>query len=510
MKYLVIIFAFTFTLSTNVVKGQNDVDILNLAFQESGTTARNQSLGGVGGSLGADYSSFSSNPAGGALYRQSEMQFCLGLTSFSSNSNYLNNNTQDSKLKIVLPSLSYVGHNKTKKNTINANGEQVRRETGAFVWSIGYNQLSNFNRSYTLEGVNKNNSYLDVFAENANAGGGTSPNDLAYFFPFDADLAYQTNVLIPDSNNTNFYTAATINSSPLQQATINERGANNEIVFGIAGNFNNKIYLGASLCIPNINYTQASIFSELNTQNETTYFRNFRYNQNINMQGSGIGAKLGAIIRLNNYLRAGLAVHTPVVIDITDNYFTSMTSNTALGSSSAASQVENIVSYRVHTPAHFIASITALMPKRGFVSIDYELVNYNALRVDYNDQVNGFSFDEYETQLNAALDRKYKAASNLKIGVEYLIKSNTSLRLGYANYGSPIRKDNSVAGYRYNRNLLSAGFGYRIGAIKLDASIMYRAMRQYYRPYVMLSEPTEGAKINTGLVAIQLGVGVRF
>src|SRR5688572_24271113 len=76
-------------------------------------SARIQALGGTQVSLGGDYSSALSNPAGLGMYNRSEVTFSLGLTTNDFSSDYLGQTTDASESMFNIPGLSLVYHHET-------------------------------------------------------------------------------------------------------------------------------------------------------------------------------------------------------------------------------------------------------------------------------------------------------------------------------------------------------------------------------------------------------------
>ena len=78
-------------------------------------SARIQALGGSQVSLGGDYSSALSNPAGLGMYNRSEFTLSLGLTDTNISTDYVGTNTDASKSMFNIPGLSLVYHHETGK-----------------------------------------------------------------------------------------------------------------------------------------------------------------------------------------------------------------------------------------------------------------------------------------------------------------------------------------------------------------------------------------------------------
>ena len=72
------------------LNAQNDIDAIRYSNRKFGSTAKSMAIGGAVGSLGADVSCASVNPAGLAQYQTSEFSFSLGFNLNNNNSTFLN------------------------------------------------------------------------------------------------------------------------------------------------------------------------------------------------------------------------------------------------------------------------------------------------------------------------------------------------------------------------------------------------------------------------------------
>ena len=89
------------TLSFSLaLHAQNEVDALRYSQQTFGGTARYNAMGGAFGALGGDFSALSSNPAGMAIYRRSEISFSPSFFYQNITSNFKNNSFDDYKTKV--------------------------------------------------------------------------------------------------------------------------------------------------------------------------------------------------------------------------------------------------------------------------------------------------------------------------------------------------------------------------------------------------------------------------
>src|SRR5882757_9503551 len=100
-----------------------------------GGSARIQGLGGAQVSLGGDYSSAVSNPAGLGMYNRSEFTFSPGINMASSSASYLGGTTPSSKSTFEIPGISLVIHS--------GKDGQMGFLGGSF--AVTFNRLNDFN-----------------------------------------------------------------------------------------------------------------------------------------------------------------------------------------------------------------------------------------------------------------------------------------------------------------------------------------------------------------------------
>ena len=122
-----------------------------------GGSARIQALGGTQVSLGGDYSSAYSNPAGLGMYNRSEFTFTPGYNFANTSSDYLGVSTGSMQSKLIIPGLSFVFHSDKNKGAL---------ISGTF--GITFNRINDFNRTFEYDGKNTDSSIIDYFVGDAN------------------------------------------------------------------------------------------------------------------------------------------------------------------------------------------------------------------------------------------------------------------------------------------------------------------------------------------------------
>ena len=118
-------------------------------------SARIMSMGGVQTSLGGDYSSALSNPAGLGMFNRSEFTISPGFYGANVNSEYLGNKSSDSKTNLHIPGFSLVFQTE----------QDGRKGFLSGTFAVSYNRINNFNQTFSYSGDNGNNSIIDYFIQ---------------------------------------------------------------------------------------------------------------------------------------------------------------------------------------------------------------------------------------------------------------------------------------------------------------------------------------------------------
>ena len=425
---------------SSLIFGQNADDALRYAQTNLIGTARFSSMGGAFGALGGDFSAIGINPAGLAIYRKSE--FCISPSVFNIKSvaTYNNSNREDFKLNFNLGNTGIV-----LANLMQPFGEPKGWISKNF--SIGYNQINNFNNHITTEGENSKTSLLNVYLDQAlNYGNPKSPANLD---PFGNQLAYNT-YLIDDTIGKGNYFSQIPASTPLtQRKTISNQGSMGESFLAFAGNYNNKLFLGGSIGLNFITYKQLSNYEEIiKTKNPNIKLDSYQLLEELKTTGYGINLKMGLIYKYTDWLRLAVAIHTPTYYKMSDSWNNSIQANFNSGFDTTSKSPIGNYDYSLYTPAKAIGSLSFVFNKYAILSTDYEIIDYSSARLSAKSEN---YFDQ-----NANIQNNLKPTGNLKIGAEWKLNP-FSIRSGFNYLGNPY-KNSSINGIRKN---YSFGVGIR-------------------------------------------------
>ena len=480
------------------IQAQGLVDALRYSQVQTQGTARSGSMGNAFGALGGDFTSVGINPAGIGLYRSGEFTITPKLSYSQIESSYWGTNAEDTDYKFALNNISYVT-SMTTRTTSEAGIVNIN-------FGLGYNRLKDFNSNAIMVGNNIDGSYMDYFADNANAG---------IWGDYYEELAWNTDMLLYDEgNNEYFHDMQDAGYGQNQRKIVSQSGAIDEYSFALGVNFNHKLYLGTSVGFTNINFSESTQLFEIDELNNIPYFNEMTFNTNLQTSGNGYNFKFGLIYKPIHEIRLGVSIHTPTFYKLYDTFETSMQSSITYNDGTTSydeSSPFNSYHYQLETPLRSTFSAAAIIAKKGLISIDYELVDYGTSKLRNGGDGYSFSIE------NQDIAEAYKLAGNLRIGGEYNISKEVSLRGGYElqqsaynSYAFNATQANSNA----DLTVYSAGLGYRSGLFFTDFAYRYSTLENHDLPYATpvsdVYPAPQMATLNTTRNSFMLTIGYKF
>ena len=494
-------FAFLAGIAALNLQAQEPPDALRYGWTIASGTARQQAVGGAMTSLGGDLSATFVNPAGLGFYKTGDLVISPAWNNWRNKATYYGRTEADKKNNFGLGTTGLV---------IGA-GEETGRKKGGFAFSIALNRMASFGNNLLYRGQNTQNSYSQKFLEEIASRNDRDANSVASNYPFGTSLAFNTywidTVAGGSSGNYQFQTRANLGNL-LQENVVNSKGSMNELALAFAGNSHDKWYYGLTLGVPFIHYERNSTFTEADaTTNTNNKFDFASITENLVTNGTGINLKFGAIYKPTEYVRLGLAIHTPSLMQMTDKYNAEVTANTEgykglLTQSSAlfTNNEDGQFRYWHYTPyrvmiggSYVLREIADVRKQKGFLTADIEYVNYRSSSYTTDPEGdNSQSAKDYLKSLNKAIDNTYKGAINFKAGGE--LKFTTIMaRLGFSYYGNPYK--NLGRGEKGNRFQLSGGLGYRNKGFFIDATYVYTMGKDVHFAYRLQNTPFTGAAL---------------
>ena len=476
LVYLLLI-AGIFSVEANA---QNEIDALRYSRLNYSGSARFVSMGGAFGALGADFSTLSHNPAGIGLYRSSEISFTPSVFISRTETTLNGNFRDDSRYNFNLGNVGIVmAYTPTLRNP-NTLWKNIQ-------FGFGLNRMANFNNRVNIESDNLESSYLSSYVNFAK---GVHPEDLS---AFDTKLAYDTELLfVVDSANW-IYGIDKPNGGVNQRKSIDSKGSINEMVFSLGANYNDRLYIGATVGIPSIRYIENSTLTETALPGDQTVFNSMTRTDYLETTGTGFNFKFGLIFRATDWMRLGAAVHTPTFYSsMSDSYGSTLKAKYDNGFTVSKS-ADGVYDYELTTPMRAIGSLGFIVGKSGVISADYEYVDYTTARLRAPD------YDFHDE--NGNIRDNYNEAHNLRFGTEWRYGS-VNFRGGYGISANPYKYGtNSVI------NTYSAGIGFREKNFYID---MAWAGSQFDDEYYLYNGRVNAAASTTFQNKFLLTVGIKY
>lgn len=467
------------------------MDALRYSMTTFGGTARNMSMAGAFGSLGADFSTLSTNPAGIGLYTMSEFTATPSFYIGSTNSTFNGTSAKDVQYNFNMSNAGFVFASPTNS------GSSVFKR---FQFGFGVNRINNFNNRQLMEGYNTLNSVTDTYVDYANGiYFGDIEDDPDGNYAFDLTPAWYTYMIDTLPGTVDQYCAAVPPGSNLyQRMEKNSWGSMNEMVLSFGTSISDRLYIGATMGFPFIRYFEETTYSEIDMDGNIDDFSELRQYDELSTTGSGFNFKFGMILRATNFLRIGGAIHTPTWYNnMSDTWYSEYTTQFDNGDYFFERSPIGNYDYQLETPWRAIGSASLILFKSLVIGTEYEYIDYTASRLRsprYN------FYDE-----NRDIQSKYRPTHNFRVGTELRVDA-MYYRLGGAYYMSPYTNDLNDA----QRFYITGGLGVRDKNFFLDLAFVHSIMNVDYYMYSspnVVPEPVKNRNITDNLL---LTLGFRY
>lgn len=417
-----ILFAVAFTSFSQNLRYQ-DLGVLFSQDDKNGT-ARFMAMSGAFGALGGDVSSMNINPAG------------LSVFNYSMFTGTFNSKSQD-----IVTSFGDAAFN--DRRTLIANNETLNLSQAGAVLVFD----SAFSKYWSKFAIGFNYRITKDFSSSFSAGGN------------EAVTRFDSN---PRDNNVYNFTDGQFLDNTYD-------GEISELNFAFSAVHQQKLHIGLSLNFYELNFSQQSVLTELNSDVNFNILDVELFQDNITT-GTGFSANAGFIYKLNQAFRFGVSYQTPTwYTEIFQDSNYNQDSNLDIGETtffpengSSFSEFNDfqLISYRLRTPSKLTGSAAFIFGRNGLLSLDYVNKNYNGIRLS-----NGVFTEE-----NQFYQQNLRNTHSYNIGTEWRF-NNFSIRGGYNYEQSPfintslnnntIVNSSDIEGY-------SLGAGYNFGNIKVD------------------------------------------
>ncbi|WP_299525240.1 OmpP1/FadL family transporter [uncultured Lutibacter sp.] len=365
-------------------------------------TARYNAMSGAFGALGGDLSSIETNPAGAAVFIKSEFAVSLNIR-----------NTETTS--------SFYGTSELTDNDYT----NLSQAGGVFV----FNTNRNSDWSNLALGFNYSiaNDFKGLWLASGNSG----------FAPI-SDI-YDPTVVYGNSDGQYFENFTD--------------GRNNKYTFTIASQYQDNLYVGASINTYDLEHYQSALIEEYNNDGSGNTY-DVSQIQELLTYGDGYSFSIGFISKPSENIRFGLAYQSPVWYNLSEE-FVEYDVNIFENNVSTETDFSGVngYDYELRTPSKLTGSFAYIFDKQGLISIDYIYKNYSNIEINSP----GFSVE------NTAFNTDLESTGQLRIGTEWRF-DDISIRGGYHMEKSPYK--NALGSDDTDGFSLGAGYKFRGG--KLD------------------------------------------
>ncbi len=368
-------------------------------------TARFNAMSGAFGALGGDLSAVDINPAGLAVFKNSEFSGTFGINYNEIRTDFYGTVINNKTNIFDMPQFGGVFVMNGGRNSSNPK----------IAFGFNYSRSNDFNNSWFARG---NSSFAPI---------------------------------------TDFYDPDGIYDIPTEQSFQNfTEGSNQKFVFSLASQLNDKIYIGASIVAYNLDFRQIVTNQEFNEDTDGNTFDVFAQEDLLTL-GNGISFNLGLIAKPSQDVRLGLSYQSPTWYNMSESYIVfddELYFNGELDELPGPFS-QSFFDYTLVTPSKFIGSFAYLFGRDGLISFDYTYKNYQNITLGPS---SAFALE------NQSFNDFLRPTNQYKVGAEWRI-DYVSLRGGYSFEESPykdaINSDN-ITGYSF-------GIGLKLkGGLRLD------------------------------------------
>jgi len=465
------------------IYAQNEIDALRFSEIDWQGSARFMGAGKAFGAVGAEFSALNINPAAIGLYKKSEITFTpLTLSIYKNNSDYNNSSTLAQAIKYNVGSVGAVLALPGISSTL----------WKKFQIGFGFNRIKNYNSTFSIEGRSNGKTIGSEFALETN---GLNYNNVNNWTSDEAWFAWESYLINPLAGSNSLYVPALLGRDLSQSSTITRSGGNDEMIFSFGTNYDDKLFLGATIGVPFINFTEKRTYTETleNPLLTDTTFRYLTITDKLRVRATGINFKLGIVYQPADFVRVGLAFHTPTYYgNVKDNFDRQLFAQ--LRDSKVSVPYSNLFHYTLTTPLRATANVAFFIAQRAFISMEYEFANYGMATMFSN----SYNFKEE----NKAVQDMYGFSHIARIGAEVNLSQFFSLRAGYNYISSPYKNDTNDGSQHY----ASAGLGFRTKYFFGDFAYAFNICKEKYWMYDPAFVNASDNKYITHRVMLTLGV----
>lgn len=480
------------------INAQSVYDITKFSNTDLEGTSRFIGMGGAMGALGGDISTIATNPAGLGIYRSNDLMMTFGATDRSAKATFNNSSSNNDRSQGTFDNLGFV-----YSARIGTPRDAVQFVNFGFNYRRSQNLFGNMTTNQSLN----NTSLIEEMGSLAQNSGYYPKSGQEDFTPLNENISWLSMMGV-NTGAINYsdsdYTAPNLltnNYSLTNEYYSRERGGIDAYDIATAINIRDRIYLGLTLSLYDIDYSKYSAYAEYYNGSNNPYMNLQSWNK---YTGSGWDLKLGTIIRPieSSSFRIGLAVHTPTFYNLTNTTSSHMESN--LSGKDYYSDTEEYLTqqgydpdvdfdYKIRTPWVFDGSLGYIIGNNLALGAEYEYRDFGAAKM-YDKDGNNMFVNDTQT-FNDRISSMLTHVNTYRIGAEYKVIPEFALRAGFTHsdgiYNSDAYKQLSPTSITTDpdyaninsQNSFSFGFGYHGRNFYADVAYLYTHYSSDFHPF---------------------------
>ena len=490
------------------INAQNMYNVSSLFENDLRGTARFVGMGGSVSALGADMSAMGTNPAGMAMFRSNDVSITANLDMKSNTADYEGTTFESDKTNFFVGNAAMVC-------AIECDNENLK----FFNFGLGYRRRNNLSSAFEMCGAANGYSQQYVMEQLYRNRKFDYDNLQDWMYK---DFGYSwLPLLAADAwlydDNGNFITNpdTTLIWAPDELAYYEEvNGGVHTVDFNVAGNINDRLYLGATVAVSTVDYDRYSEYRESDAYGDIYILENNRY-----VKGSGVDIKLGAILRPFKYspFRIGVALHTPTWYNLHE--YSSAAIIDMYGE--RISTIDDVlygdvltVKNRLKTPWRVNASMAYTFGTYLALNAEYEYADY--AKKTFSDRGNIYKAQNEEMGYNMLAQHTVRVGAEVNLG-------GFAARAGYNYVTAPFAKDAYKELYnasvtetsteymnRFDKNVVTAGLGFRGKMFYLDLAYLFEMQKAEFYPFYDYDFENPGAAVKTRNHSVVATLGMRF
>jgi len=479
---------------TIIVNAQDYTDAVRYTEKFNIGDARYSAMSGAFTALGNNHSAIFDNPASIGVFRGQSYEFSINSSSILSKTDFLDQSQSNR-------SHSYNGNIGLLYNI-----ELPENELNAKYLNFSYtcNRVNDFTSKNSFDVFNNSSSMTDEFLGRIETGYENFVTDDAKY----TQLIYQDTKsrYVSDFVKYNQFDSKEYGPYGISQVqNLVSSGRINENAYGIGTNLNNKIYLGISLNVSNLEYKVSETYTESNSKGIHPSFDSFTMYKDYTDNGRGFGYKIGLIALPFKDFRLGMSFHSSTLWNISSAYKTDMDFSYYLNDTLQNVSTYNdwyTSSYQLYSPGKVVFGAAYTFKKTFILSADYDFQRYsNAILSASDGNTLDYNFE------NTEIAKKTRFVNNVKIGSELKIGA-LSLRAGAAFYQSPYSyyKD----GYKDYRVSYSGGIGLKDENFYIDLAVVNSSTPSYRYLYKDHLNQVQNSNTKTNTTNVVLSLGLKY